>query len=47
MVRWNQSIKNECIGPGPLLSPNDAKRLLAQSVAVYNSAFTVCLATLH
>jgi hypothetical protein len=47
MVRWNQSIKSECIGPGLLLSPDDAKRVIAQSVAVYNSVRTACSATSH
>jgi putative transposase len=36
MERWNQSIKSECIRPGVPLSLNDAERLIAQYVQVYN-----------
>jgi putative transposase len=34
--RWNQSIKSECIRPGVPLSVDDAQRLIAQYVQVYN-----------
>ena len=36
MERWNQSIKSECIRPGVPLSLEDAERLIAQYVQVYN-----------
>jgi len=36
LERWNQSIKSECIRPGVPLSLEDAQRLVAQYVAVYN-----------
>ena len=36
MERWNRSIKSECIRPGVPLSPDDAERLIAQYVAVWN-----------
>jgi putative transposase len=36
LERWNKSIKSECIRPGVPLSPEDAERLIAQYVAVYN-----------
>ena len=36
MERWNQSIKSECIRPGVPLSLDDAERLIAQYVEVYN-----------
>ena len=36
MERWNQSIKSECIRPGVPLSLEDAERLVAQYVTVYN-----------
>jgi putative transposase len=36
MERWNQSIKSECIRPGVPLSLDDAERLIAQYVQVYN-----------
>lgn len=36
MERWNQSIKSECIRPGVPLSLEDAARLIAQYVQVYN-----------
>jgi putative transposase len=36
LERWNQSIKSECIRPGVPLSLEDAKRLVAQYVTVYN-----------
>ncbi len=34
--RWNKSIKSECIRPGVPLSREDAERLIAQYVLVYN-----------
>jgi len=36
MERWNKSIKSECIRPGVPLSLEDAERLVAQYVTVYN-----------
>ena len=36
MERWNKSVKSECIRPGVPLSVDDAERLIAQYVAVYN-----------
>jgi len=36
LERWNKSIKSECIRPGVPLSPEDAERLIAQYVVVYN-----------
>ena len=36
MERWNKSIKSECIRPGVPLSLDDANRLIAQYVQVYN-----------
>jgi putative transposase len=36
LERWNQSIKSECIRPGVPLSVDDAERLIAQYVTVYN-----------
>ena len=36
LERWNQSIKSECIRPGVPLCLDDAERLIAQYVAVYN-----------
>ena len=36
MERWNRSIKSECIRPGVPLSLEDAERLIAQYVQVYN-----------
>jgi len=36
LERWNQSIKSECIRPGVPLSLEDAQRLVAQYVTVYN-----------
>jgi putative transposase len=36
MERWNKSIKSECIRPGVPLSVEDAERLIAQYVTVYN-----------
>ena len=36
MERWNGSIKSECIRPGVPLSRDDAERLIAQYIAVYN-----------
>ena len=36
LERWNQSIKSECIRPGVPLSLEDAERLIAQYVTVYN-----------
>jgi putative transposase len=36
LERWNKSIKSECIRPGVPLSVEDADRLIAQYVAVYN-----------
>src|SRR5438477_8194603 len=36
MERWNGSIKSECIRPGVPLSLDDAIRLVAQYVQVYN-----------
>jgi len=36
MERWNKSIKSECIRPGVPLSIDDAERLIAQYVQVYN-----------
>ncbi len=37
MERWNKSIKSECIRPGVPLSLDDAERLIAQYVGVYNT----------
>ncbi len=34
--RWHKSIKSECIRPGVPLSLDDAKRLIAQYIGVYN-----------
>ena len=34
--RWHKSIKSECIRPGVPLSPEDASRLIAQYIGVYN-----------
>jgi transposase InsO family protein len=36
LERWNQSIKSECIRPGVPLCLDDAERLIAQYVVVYN-----------
>ena len=36
LERWNRSIKSECIRPGVPLSLEDAERLVAQYVTVYN-----------
>jgi len=36
LERWNRSIKSECIRPGVPLSLEDAERLVAQYVSVYN-----------
>ena len=36
LERWNKSIKSECIRPGVPLSLEDAERLVAQYVKVYN-----------
>jgi putative transposase len=36
LERWNRSIKSECIRPGVPLSLEDAERLVAQYVKVYN-----------
>jgi putative transposase len=36
LERWNKSIKSECIRPGVPLSVDDAERLIAQYVSVYN-----------
>jgi putative transposase len=36
MERWNGSIKSECIRPGVPLSLDDAERLIAQYIEVYN-----------
>lgn len=36
LERWNKSIKSECIRPGVLLSLDDAQRLIAQYIQVYN-----------
>ena len=36
LERWNESIKSDCIRTGVPLSPEDAERLIAQDVAVYN-----------
>lgn len=36
LERWNRSIKSECIRPGVPLSREDAERLVAQYVTVYN-----------
>lgn len=36
LERWNRSIKSECIWPGVPLSLEDAERLVAQYVTVYN-----------
>jgi putative transposase len=36
LERWNKSIKSECIRPGVPLSLEDAERLIAQYVRVYN-----------
>lgn len=36
MERWNGSIKSECIRPGVPLTLEDAERLIAQYVRVYN-----------
>jgi putative transposase len=36
LERWNKSIKSECIRPGVPLSLDDAERLIAQYVLVYN-----------
>jgi len=36
LERWNKSIKSECIRPGVPLSVDDAERLIAQYVTVYN-----------
>jgi transposase InsO family protein len=36
LERWNKSIKSECIRPGVPLSLEDAQRLIAQYVTVYN-----------
>ena len=36
MERWNKSIKSECIRPGVPLSREDAEKLVAQYVRVYN-----------
>jgi transposase InsO family protein len=36
LERWNKSIKSECIRPGVPLSVDDAERLIAQYVEVYN-----------
>ena len=36
MERWNGSIKSECIRPGVPLSLDEALRLVAQYVLVYN-----------
>jgi transposase InsO family protein len=36
LERWNKSIKSECIRPGVPLSVEDADRLIAQYVTVYN-----------
>ena len=36
LERWNKSVKSECIRPGVPLSQEDAERLIAQYVAVYN-----------
>ena len=37
MERWNGSIKSECIRPGVPLSLEDAERLIAQYITVYNA----------
>lgn len=37
LERWNRSIKSECIRPGVPLSLEDAERLVAQYVTVYNA----------
>lgn len=36
LERWNKSVKSECIRPGVPLSVEDAERLIAQYVTVYN-----------
>lgn len=36
LERWNKSIKSECIRPGVPLSLDDAERLIAQYIQVYN-----------
>src|SRR5215475_3075498 len=36
LERWNKSVKSECIRPGVPLSLEDAERLVAQYVTVYN-----------
>lgn len=36
MERWNKSIKSECIRPGVPLSLDDAERLIAQYIEIYN-----------
>jgi putative transposase len=36
LERWNGSIKSECIRPGVPLSLEDAERLIAQYIQVYN-----------
>lgn len=36
LERWNKSIKSECIRPGVPLSRDDAERLIAQYIQVYN-----------
>jgi len=36
LERWNKSVKSECIRPGVPLSLDDAQRLIAQYVQVYN-----------
>ena len=36
LERWNKSIKSECIRPGVPLSVDDAERLIAQYVTMYN-----------
>ncbi len=35
--RWHKSLKAECIRPGTLLSPEDARRLIQQYVDHYNT----------
>ncbi len=34
--RWHRSVKSECIRPGTPLSPEDARRLVADYVRRYN-----------
>lgn len=37
LERWHKSLKSECIRPGTLLTPEDARRLIPRYVDHYNS----------